>query len=80
MTADLKTVPAQPSFIESVLADVHARHEGNLEGKLADYIPELAAVDPDRFGLAIATKTGKLYTAGDIEHPFTIQSISKAFT
>ncbi|MEO6716161.1 MAG: glutaminase A, partial [Novosphingobium sp.] len=35
--------------------------------------------NPDHFGLAIATANGNLYTIGDAEVPFTIQSISKAF-
>ncbi len=79
MKAELKALKVEPSWIESVLDSVHARHVDNLDGGLADYIPELASADPDRFGLAIATKGGKLYVAGDAEHPFTIQSISKAF-
>ena len=50
------------------------------DGALADYIPELAKTEPDRFGLAIATARGNLVAAGDSTTPFTIQSISKAFT
>ena len=65
--------------IDSVLAASHARHRDNDGGALADYIPELAAVEPDRFGIAVATVGGKLFTAGDATREFTIQSISKAF-
>ncbi len=57
----------------------NARLKENRDGALADYIPELAAVDPDSFGLAIATVDGKLHTIGDANVPFTIQSVSKAF-
>jgi len=49
-------------------------------GALADYIPELARVDPDRFGLALMTTQGRLYAVGDVDAPFTIQSVSKAFS
>jgi glutaminase len=49
-------------------------------GRLADYIPELARVEPDSFGLAVVTATGSVYTAGDADRPFTIQSVSKAFS
>jgi len=49
-------------------------------GAVADYIPELAAVDPDRFGIAVATSDGHVYEVGDTAVPFTIQSISKPFT
>ena len=48
-------------------------------GEPASYIPELAKVDPDRFGIALATIDGEVYAVGDAEHEFTIQSISKAF-
>lgn len=49
------------------------------EGAPADNIPELAKVDPDRFGIAIVTMDGHIYQVGDHETAFTIQSISKAF-
>jgi glutaminase len=49
------------------------------EGKVADYIPELAKVDPMQFGMAIVTVDGKVYRAGDAAVPFSIQSISKVF-
>ncbi len=47
------------------------------DGQLADYIPELAAVDPDRFAVAACTMDGVVYTAGDGDAEFTIQSMSK---
>ena len=48
-------------------------------GKVANYIPALAAVDPSHFGIAFATVEGAMYGRGDFEVPFSIQSISKAF-
>ncbi|WP_127794496.1 glutaminase A [Agromyces sp. LHK192] len=48
-------------------------------GELADYIPELAAVDPDRLGIAIASVRGDVHVAGDADTAFTIQSVSKPF-
>ncbi len=50
------------------------------EGRVADYIPELAKVDPNKLGIAVATVEGDLITSGDVEEPFSIQSISKLFT
>ena len=50
------------------------------EGKNADYIPALAKVDPNLFGIAVVTADGKVYTAGDIKTEVSIQSISKVFT
>lgn len=49
-------------------------------GEVADYIPALANVDPDQFGIAIATIDGQSFGVGDYQSKFSIQSISKAFT
>ena len=53
---------------------------GDDDGAVADYIPELAGADPDRFAVAIATLVGQVYSAGDADVEFTIQSISKPVT
>src|SRR6476660_9932768 len=50
------------------------------EGKNADYIPALAKVDPNLFGIALVTTDGKVFTAGDLKTEVSIQSISKVFT
>ena len=50
------------------------------EGKNADYIPALAKVDPNLFGIVLVTVDGKVYTAGDVKTEVSIQSISKVFT
>lgn len=49
-------------------------------GKVADYIPQLAHVDPNQFGIAVCTPEGELYSAGQADSLFSIQSISKVFT
>ncbi|ANZ43301.1 glutaminase [Lentzea guizhouensis] len=49
-------------------------------GASADYIPALARVDARRFGMAVATLDGEVSGAGEYRQPFSIQSISKAFT
>ncbi|WP_438485894.1 glutaminase [Streptomyces sp. S186] len=49
-------------------------------GHVADYIPALAEVPPDRFGIAVADINGEVYGTGDWEVPFSVQSISKAFS
>lgn len=55
-----------------------APHLGS--GKVADYIPALARVDPHKFGMAIVQGNGEMVTLGDSHEPFSIQSISKVFT
>ncbi|MER6394796.1 glutaminase [Kitasatospora sp. NPDC001603] len=60
----------------------HAVQPGLTDGRVAQYIPALASVDPSRFGLAIAEANPRLKTrgTGDWREPFSIQSLSKVFT
>jgi glutaminase len=69
-----------PDILGQVLQEAHALFADVTEGANADYIPELAKVDPELFGLALVTADGKVFTVGDAEHTFTIQSVSKPFT
>lgn len=64
-----------PDHLQLVL---NACSEDN-PGKNADYIPELRDADSNRLGVAVSTVDGFVYTAGDVDVPFSIQSISKAF-
>ncbi|MBB4954134.1 glutaminase [Agrobacterium vitis] len=66
--------------LQAIVNDIVAQVSSRLgEGKVADYIPELARVDPKQFGIAITTVDGQTVTAGDAAVPFSIQSISKVF-
>ena len=56
---------------------LHDDIRGVAEGAPADYIPELANVEPDRFAIAAETIEGDHFSVGDCGHRFTIQSISK---
>ncbi|MEZ5725755.1 MAG: glutaminase [Paracoccaceae bacterium] len=49
-------------------------------GRVADYIPELARVDPAQFGIAVALADGTMISAGDARKRFSIQSVSKVFS
>lgn len=49
-------------------------------GQQADYIPALAAVNPDHFGICLQLLDGDTYALGDADVPFSIQSISKVFS
>jgi glutaminase len=65
--------------IGAFLHELHARYATLEDGEVASYIPELFKADPNHFGIAIATTDGKVYTAGDCDVVFTIQSVSKVF-
>src|SRR5690349_17069478 len=66
--------------IQRVVDQAYARFKNLKEGKNADYIPALAKVDPDLFGIALVTPDGRMYTAGNNTTEVSIQSISKVFT
>jgi glutaminase len=66
--------------IEKVLNDAYTKFKDVKEGANADYIKELATVDPNIFGIALVTVDGQVFTAGDIQSMVSIQSVSKVFT
>ena len=66
--------------VQKAVDAAYAKFRTLQEGKNADYIPALAKVDPNLFGIAVVTADGKVYTAGDIKTEVSIQSISKVFT
>ena len=77
--------PGSPSSsradLVEVLDQVHAHVRPLIgQGKVASYIPRLANVPIDRFGMAVATLEGEMITIGAADEPFSIQSISKVFT
>jgi glutaminase len=66
--------------IQPAVDAAYAKFRTLKEGKNADYIPALAKVDSELFGVALVTADGKVYTAGDVKTEVSIQSISKVFT
>jgi glutaminase len=66
--------------VQQAVDAAYAKYKGLQEGKNADYIPALAKVDPNLFGIAVVMADGKVYTAGDVKTEVSIQSISKVFT
>lgn len=76
MTTALKAPP-----LDAILDDVVRTHRPQREtGSVPANIPFLAAVPFDRFGIAVATASGQVFSSGDADVPFSIQSISKVFT
>jgi len=65
----------------AILRQIHAEVAPLVgQGKVAAYIPRLADVPANRFGMAVATLDGRLFEVGDAAEPFSIQSISKVFS
>jgi glutaminase len=69
-----------PDQINAAIKAAYDKYKTLQEGKNADYIPALAKVDPNVFGIALVTTDGKVYSTGDIKTEVSIQSISKVFT
>ena len=72
-----RTEPDLGAIVSEIATDMRARED---RGTVATYIPELANVDPRRFGLAMVDVAGNVHVGGDSAVPFSIQSISKVFT
>ncbi len=66
--------------IQAALDEAYTKFKDVKEGKNADYIKELAQVDPKIFGIAIVMTDGQVYTKGDVQSMVSIQSVSKVFT
>jgi glutaminase len=79
---DIKTVADTPTAtdIRKTVQEAYEKFRDVKEGATADYIPELAKVPSELFGVAIVTAKGAVYTAGDVDYAFSIQSVSKPFT
>lgn len=72
-------LPGMRSPIPDYLHEVLDACAQNTSGAVADYIPELATVDPNLLGISLCTVDGAVYGSGDTDVLFTIQSISKPF-
>ncbi|HET9706339.1 MAG TPA: glutaminase A [Vicinamibacterales bacterium] len=79
IAVSVTTLGAQTN-VQAAVDAAYQKYRTLKEGKNADYIPALAKVDPNLFGIAVVTPDGKVYTAGDIKTEVSIQSISKVFT
>ena len=66
--------------VQSAVNQAYDKFKNDTEGKNADYIPALAQVDPKLYGIVVVSTDGQVVSSGDVDHVFSIQSISKVFT
>ncbi|HET8947072.1 MAG TPA: glutaminase A, partial [Candidatus Polarisedimenticolia bacterium] len=78
-TAALAQAPAKPQ-VDAAMKAAYDKYKTLKEGKNADYIPALAKVDSNIYGIALVGVDGSVNTTGDIASEVSIQSISKVFT
>lgn len=67
------------NFNEVINKTVHEANKQSGIGKTANYIPELASVDPNKFGISLLLTSGESFKYGDSDEKFSIQSIAKVF-
>ena len=63
--------------IKKVIKNVYENVKNHNGGKVADYIPELACVDPNKFAVSVCDINGNTYHFGDSNDHFCLQSCSK---
>jgi glutaminase len=67
--------------IEQILDDTYQAVRPLIgSGAVAEYIPRLAAVNPDQFGMAVVMNDGREFQVGDSLVPFSVQSMSKVLS
>lgn len=72
-------VPDFSNFTKDI-EDIYWKCKSNTDGKVAAYIPQLARVNPDYWGVSVCTIDGQRFSIGDVNVPFTLQSCSKPLT
>jgi glutaminase len=78
--AALEAAAQDAATLEKLAKEAYAKFKDDKGGKNADYIPALAKVPSNLFGVTIVTVDGKVINVGDVDHPFSMQSCSKVFT
>lgn len=69
-----------PDSFKQILEEIYNNISSINEGKVADYIPQLAVVNPDLLGISVCTVDGHIINIGDTKEEFTLQSCSKVLT
>ena len=78
--SNVSPVAPRKELVASVVREAYDKFRSDTSGKNADYIPALAEVDSKLFGVAVVSTDNQVFTVGDINYSFSIQSISKVFT
>ena len=78
--ASRSPVAPRRELVEAAVKEAYEKFKNDAKGKNADYIPYLAQVDSKLFGVAVVTTDNQVFTLGDVNYSFSIQSISKVFT
>lgn len=80
LQGDLAVSPSEFTDFSRAIQEIHAELADERSGEVAQYIPTLRDADPEKFGIAICTADGQLFTIGDADVGFSVQSTSKPFS
>ena len=78
--AQVSPVAPRVEEVTRIVTEAYQKYKGDNRGKNADYIPYLAKVDSNMFGIAIVTTDNRVIAVGDVKYSFSIQSIAKVFS
>jgi glutaminase len=68
-----------PKVTQAWIDDAYERFAGHGEGEVSDVYPALAQTPAELFGICVVSTAGKTYGVGDVDHEFTLMSVSKPF-
>lgn len=75
-----KEIKQQNEAIQKAIDEAFEKYRDLEEGANADYIPALAEVPSELFGIVLVRTDGTVFSKGDVDFNYSIQSISKVFT
>src|SRR6516162_7763350 len=79
-SAKVSPVAPRKQQVQTIVDEAYSRFKGDTRGKNADYIPVLAQVNSNLFGIAVVSTDNQVVTADDVKTSFSIQSIAKVFS
>src|SRR6516225_5559938 len=79
-SAKVSPVAPRKQQVQAIIDEAYSKFKGDARGKNADYIPVLAQVNSNLFGIAAVSTDNQVVTAGDVKTAFSIQSIAKVFS
>jgi glutaminase len=66
-------------MVQSLVQDTHRRSKSNSDSKNSQAYPALARVLSELFGVCVVGTSGRIYGAGDVDHEFSVMSVSNPF-
>ena len=69
----------ESEMVQRLVSEAHTRFKSNADGQNSQVYPALARVPSELFGVCVVGTSGNVYSAGEVDYPFSIMSVSKPF-